>query len=186
MKVKLSTKPLSVAVGLVVGLVSVATIAAPTINVEATKNLGFVKTTKMVNDIKVEIEAPATVDVQPLLNAMPAVTGSDAVSKVDNALDTARQKLLPKAAMSIVVSKANKPQTTPTGRASAKATTQTIDVSQAVRYVNRSLGLNQWITTPSKKTNGTACFVLFMCARVKLNLITKIMPTSILGITAVQ
>ena len=48
MKVKLSTKPLSVAVGLVVGLVSVATIAAPTINVEATKNLGFVKTTKTV------------------------------------------------------------------------------------------------------------------------------------------
>ncbi|MGL4187056.1 MAG: hypothetical protein ACRCR4_14855 [Thiotrichaceae bacterium] len=169
MKVKLSTKPLSVAVGLVVGLVSVATIAAPTINVEATKNVGFVKTTKMVNDIKVEIEAPATVDVQPLLNAMPAVTGSDAVSKVDNALDTARQKLLPKVAMSIVVSKANKPQTTSTNRAIVKATTQTIDVSQAVRYVNRSLGLNQWITTPSKKTNGTACFVHVRTGKIEFD-----------------
>ena len=111
MNIKLNPKALSISVGLVVGLVSVATVVASTINVEATKNAGFVKTTKTVNDIKVEIEAPATVDVQPLLNAMPAVIGSDAISKVDNALDAARQKLLPKAAMSIVVSKVNKFQT---------------------------------------------------------------------------
>lgn len=123
-------------------------------SVRTSQDADLLKTSKTFAGFKVELAAPATVDAQQLLNAIPdgLTYNEETFAKVSGAVDKVRSKLYPEETISLDVS-----------RLGEKATTRTVSgnvsLYKANYWWNRSAGYNGQVYGYNYYRNTVACFL---------------------------
>lgn len=113
----------------------------------------LVKTTKVFNGFKVELAAPASVDAQQLLSAIPADLkySQEVFSKVSEAVDKLRLKLYPDVAISLDVSRLGE-------KTATKATGGSVTLYTVVTRWNQVVGYNGQVYAYNYYRNTAVCF----------------------------
>ncbi|GEM_PF-3336811 len=113
----------------------------------------LVKTTKVFNGFKVELAAPAAVDAQQLLNAIPADLkySQEVFGEVSDAVDKLRVKLYPDATISLDVSRLGEGK-------SAKTTSGSVTLYTVITRWNYVAGYNGQVYAYNYYRNTAVCF----------------------------
>lgn len=113
----------------------------------------LVKTTKIFDGFKVDLAAPASVDAQQLLNAIPTDMkySQDVFSKVSESVDRLRLKLYPEASISLDVSRLGE-------KAATKSTSSSVNLYTVVTRWNQVVGYNGQVYAYNYYRNTAVCF----------------------------
>lgn len=136
------------------GLLAAGSLLGSSTDVTVSQDNTLVKTSKTFNGFKVDIGAPASVDGQQLLNAIPEGLkySEDVFDKVSTAVDKIRAKAYPDETISLDVSRLGDKTTN-------KATSDYVNLYKANYWWNRTAGFNGQVYGYNYYRNTVACFV---------------------------
>lgn len=135
------------------GLLAVGSLMAADSGPRVSSEADLVKTSKTFNGFKVEIAAPASVDPQQLLSAIPAglTYAEDTLTKVSAAVDKVRVKAYPNDPVSLDVSRIGE-------KSANKTTSGTVSLYAIKTRWNKVVGFNGQTYAYNFYRNTATCF----------------------------
>lgn len=136
-----------------VGLFATSALLGADADSRSSEDAGVVKTTKEFTGFKVELAAPASVDAQQLMNAIPAglTYSPDVFTKVSEAVDKVRTKLYPDASISLDVSRLG-------AKTANKTTSGSVTLYSVQTRWNKVVGYNGQAYSYNYYRNTAVCF----------------------------